>query len=159
MASDLSDLLHPDLIAVGVMASNKKILFQQLGALAAPTLGLDAGVVAGALADRERLGSTGFGSGVALPHARIPGLSRIVIMIARLAQPIEFDAVDDMPVDLVVPILSPVGAGADHLKALSRVSHRLRDRMFVDKLRGAGSRDAIYALLTADDTGNARDAA
>jgi len=159
MSSDLSDLLHPDLIAVGVMASNKKILFQHLGALAAPTLGLDGADVAVALAEREKLGSTGFGSGVALPHARIEGLPRIVIMIARLVQPIEFNAVDDMPVDLVVAILSPVGAGADHLKALARVSHRLRDRAFVDKLRGAGSRDAIYALITADDTGTARDAA
>ncbi|OWK29140.1 PTS sugar transporter subunit IIA [Sphingomonas mucosissima] len=159
MPSDLSDLLHPDLIAVGVSASNKKMLFQQLGALAVATLALDAGKVAGALADREKLGSTGFGGGVALPHARIEGLPRIVIMIARLAQPVEFQAVDDMPVDLVVAILSPVGAGADHLKALARVSNRLRDRGFVAKLRGAGSRDAIYALLTSDDTGNARDAA
>lgn len=159
MASDLSDLLHPDLIAVGVTASNKKTALQQLGVLAGPTLGLDAGSVATALAEREKLGSTGFGGGVALPHARINGLQRIVIMIARLAQPIEFNAVDDMPVDLLVSILSPVAAGADHLKALARVSHRLRDRAFVDMLRGAGSRDAIYALLTADDPGNARDAA
>ena len=159
MASDLSDLLHPDLIAVGVTATNKKNLFQHLGAMAAQTLDLDGGEVGTALAEREKLGSTGFGGGVALPHARIAGLPRIVVVIARLIQPIEFNAVDDMPVDIVVAILSPSGAGADHLKALARVSHRLRDRAFVDKLRGAGSRDAIYALLTADDTDAARDAA
>lgn len=159
MPNDLSDLLHPDLIAVGVTATNKKNLFQQLGTMAAPTLGRGAAEIGTALAEREKLGSTGFGAGVALPHARIDGLARIVIMIARLVQPIEFNAVDDMPVDIVVAILSPAGAGADHLKALARVSHRLRDRAFVDKLRGAGSRDAIYALLTADDTDDARDAA
>ena len=159
MASDLSDLLHPDLIVVGVTASNKKMLFQQLGALAAQTLDLNAGEVAAALADREKLGSTGFGGGVALPHARIRDLPRIVVMIARLVQPVEFQAVDDMPVDLIVAILSPFSAGADHLKALARISHRLRDRGFVAKLRGAGSRDAIYALLTADEPGSTRDAA
>ncbi|MCD2316852.1 PTS sugar transporter subunit IIA [Sphingomonas sp. IC-11] len=159
MASDLSDLLHPDLITVGVTASNKKMLFQQLGALAAQTLGLAGGAVSTALAEREKLGSTGFGGGVALPHARIQGLPRIVVMIARLAQPVEFQAVDDMPVDLIVAILSPPDAGADHLKALARVSNRLRDRAFVAKLRGAGSRDAIYALLTSDEPGSTRDAA
>ena len=159
MASDLSDLLHPDLVVVGVMANNKKILFQQLGALAGPPLGLDPSMVTNALAEREKLGSTGFGGGVAIPHARLPGLSRIVVIVARLAQPIEFNAIDDMPVDIVVGMLSPASAGADHLKALARVSGRFRDHGFVAKLRGAGSRDAIYALLTADEPGMDRDAA
>lgn len=160
MPSDLSDLLHPDLIVVGVAATSKKGLFQQLGALAAPALELDAAVVATALADRERLGSTGFGGGVAIPHARIDGLRRIVIIVARLAQPIEFQAVDDLPVDIIAAMLSPPEAGADHLKALARVSRRFRDRNFVAKLRGAGSRDALYALLTADEPGSdKRDAA
>ena len=160
MASDLSDLLHPDLIVVGVAATNKKNLFQQLGALAAPALDLDATEVATALFEREKLGSTGFGGGVAIPHARIKGLPRIVLVIARLAQPIEFQAVDDLPVDIAVTMLSPPEAGADHLKALARVSRRFRDRTFVAKLRGAGSRDALYALLTADEPGSdARDAA
>lgn len=159
MASDLSDLLSPDLVVIGVGATSKKNLFQQLGALAAPALDLDAGMVSAALADRERLGSTGFGGGVAIPHARIEGLPRIVIIVARLAQGIDFQAVDDEPVDIVVAMLSPPDAGADHLKALARVSRRFRDRTFVAKLRGAGSRDAMYALLTADDPGAARDAA
>lgn len=159
MPSDLSDLLHPDLITIGMVANNKKTLFQHLGSLAAPILELEPGVIAGALSEREKLGSTGFGGGVALPHARIEGLPRIVIMIARLAHAVEFNAVDNMPVDMVVAILSPPAAGADHLKALARVSNRLRDRAFVAKLRGAGSRDAIYALLTTDDPESARNAA
>jgi PTS system nitrogen regulatory IIA component len=159
MASDLSDLLHPDLIVVGVAASSKKSLFQQLGNLAAAALDLDPAVVSIALADREKLGSTGFGGGVAIPHARIAGLPRIVAIVARLTQPIAFQAVDDLPVDMVVAMLSPPDAGAEHLKALARISSRFRDRAFVAKLRGAGSRDAIYALLTADDPGTTRDAA
>ncbi|WBH18128.1 PTS sugar transporter subunit IIA [Sphingomonas radiodurans] len=160
MASDLSDLLLPDLVVVGVAATSKKSLFQHLGALVAPVLALDAATVTAALADRERLGSTGFGGGVAIPHARIEGLPRIVIVVARLLQPIEFNAVDDVPIDIAVAMLSPPDAGADHLKALARVSRRFRDRNFVAKLRGAGSRDALYALLTADESGSGkRDAA
>lgn len=159
MAGDLSDLLFPDLVVVGMAASSKKGLFGQIGALAAPVLGFDAGLVSGALADRERLGSTGFGGGVAIPHARIAGLTRIVLIVARLAQPIDYQAVDDARVDVVVAMLSPPDAGADHLKALARVSRKFRDRALVAKLRGAGSRDAIWALLTADDPGSARDAA
>lgn len=157
MIPDLSDLVSPDLVVVGMPATTKKALFQQLGALAAAGApGLDARVVTDALAAREKLGSTGFGAGIALPHARIPGLSRIVAMVARLAQPIDVAAVDDQPVDVVVALLSPPEAGATHLKALARVARRFRDPRFVAKLRGAGSRDAIYALLTADET---RDAA
>ncbi len=159
MASDLSDLLHPDLIAVGVAASSKKSLFHQLGTLIAPALDVDAVTVAAALADREKLGSTGFGGGVAIPHGRVAGLPRIVVAVVRLTQPIEYQAVDDMPVDMVVAMLSPPDVGADHLKALARVSSRFRDRGFVAKLRGAGSRDAIYALLTTDDPEHHRDAA
>jgi PTS system nitrogen regulatory IIA component len=159
MSNDLSDLLHPDIVVVGVAATSKKSLFLQLGGIVAPAVGLDPALIAGALADREKLGSTGFGGGVAIPHARVADLSRIVVGVARLAQPIDFQAVDDMPVDIVVAMLSPPDAGADHLKALARVSRRFRDRAFVAKLRGAGSRDALYALLTADDGGHARDAA
>ena len=159
MSTDLSDLLFPDLVVVGVTASSKKQLFQQVGALVAPVLQLDAALVATALAEREKLGSTGFGGGVAIPHARIVGLDRIVAIIARLTQPFDYQSVDDVPVDVVVAMLSPPAAGADHLKALARVSRRFRDAAFVAKLRGAGSRDACYALLTQHDNGGARDAA
>ena len=152
---DLSDLLLPELVAVDVPAATRKAAFTQIGALAAPLLHLDARVIGDALGAREKLGSTAFGGGVAIPHARLDGLDRIVAGAIRLAQPIEFAAVDDVPVDLLLVLLSPPNAGGDHLKALARVSRRLRDRGFVAKLRGAGSRDAIWALLT-DET---RDAA
>ncbi|KTT75258.1 PTS sugar transporter subunit IIA [Sphingomonas endophytica] len=156
MTSDLSDLLVPELIVVGMPAASKKALFAQLGALVAPVLGVDARMVADGLATREKDGSTGFGNGVAIPHARIAGLTRIAVAVARLVQPIDYGAVDDAPVDVVVAMLSPPHAGAQHLKALARIARRLRDRALIAKLRGAGSRDAVYALLTADET---RDAA
>ena len=113
-------------------------------------------MVADALAAREKLGSTAFGGGVAIPHARLAGLDRIVAGAIRLAQPVDFSAVDDVPVDLMLVLFSPPNAGADHLKALARVARLLRDRGLIAKLRGAGSRDAIWALLTSDET---RDAA
>lgn len=153
---DLSDLLLPDAIAERLPATTKKALFAQLGAVAATAYGVDAASVATCLVERERLGSTGFGGGVATPHGKLAGLPRVIGVFARLAQPIEFQAVDDLAVDVVFMLLSPPDAGAAHLKALARVSRRLRDRDFVAKLRGAASRDALYAVLTADE---ARDAA
>jgi len=156
MMTDFSDLLIPDTILATCAAPTKKALFQALGATVADRHGLDPRVVAERLAEREKLGSTGFGSGIAIPHAKIAGIDGIVGAVARLDSPIDFDAVDDMPVDLVFMLLSPPDAGADHLKMLARVSRALRDPGFVAKLRGAGSRDALYALLTASET---RDAA
>ncbi|MEI5688057.1 MULTISPECIES: PTS sugar transporter subunit IIA [Sphingomonas] len=152
---DFSDLLRPEAVYEGIAAAHKKALFAQL-ALAAETLGFDGKLTAERLAAREKIGSTGFGGGVAIPHARLPGLGAVSGIFMRMAQPIEFDAVDTLPVDLVFTLLSPVDAGAEHLKALARVSRRLRDRTFLAKLRGAGSPDALYALFTADA---ARDAA
>ncbi|MFM9827683.1 MAG: PTS sugar transporter subunit IIA [Sphingomonas sp.] len=154
--SDFSDLLLPETVLEGASAANKKTLFQQLGSCLAAAHGLDAKAVAACIADRERLGSTGFGGGVAIPHGKLPGVSGVVGVFARLAQPIDFQAVDDLPVDLVFMMVSPVDTGADHLKALARVSRRLRDQGFVAKLRGAASPDALYALWTQDE---ARDAA
>jgi PTS system nitrogen regulatory IIA component len=156
MSPDISDLVSPDLVAADVSAATKKALFLQLGALAAAGLGLDARIVAEGLTQREKLGSTGFGQGVAMPHARVDGLDRIAVLVVRLASPLDFGAVDDQRVDVVVGMLSPPDAGAAHLKALARVARRFRNPRFVAKLRGAGSRDAMYVLLTADET---RDAA
>lgn len=153
---DLSDLLLPELVAVNVSAVTRKAVFTQIGALAAPVIGFDARAIADALAAREKLGSTAFGGGVAIPHARLPGLDRIVAGTVRLAQRVDFGAVDDAPVDLLFVLLSPPNAGGDHLKALARIARLVRDRALLAKLRGAGSRDAIWALLTSDDT---RDAA
>ena len=153
---ELSDLLSHDAVLAGLAVPNKKALFQQLAAIAGRLVGVDAKAVVERLSDRERLGSTGFGGGVAIPHGKIDGLDRVVGVFARLAAPIDFSAIDDMPVDMVFLLLSPPDAGVEHLKALARVSRRLRDRNFVAKLRGAGSEDALYALFA---TAEARDAA
>jgi PTS system nitrogen regulatory IIA component len=153
---DLSDLLDSRAVQAALAVPNKKALFQQLAGLAGKLVEIDPRLVVERLGDRERLGSTGFGGGVAIPHGKIDGLERVVGVFARLAQPIDFNAIDDMPVDLVFLLLSPPDAGVEHLKALARVSRRLRDRAFVAKLRGAGSEDALYALFA---NGEARDAA
>jgi nitrogen PTS system EIIA component len=149
--SDLSDLLRPDAVQTDLAFAGKKAGLQQLGALLGPVAGLEPRVVADCLAARERLGSTGFGNGVAIPHGRLAGLAQITGAFVRLAQPVEWQAVDDLPVDLVFALLSPEDAGAEHLKALARVSRTLRDARFLAKLRGAGSRDALYALFTTDE--------
>lgn len=154
--TDLHDILAPDAVLERVSAGTRKALFQHLAAAAAATYGVDAGAVVELVAAREKLGSTGFGGGVATPHGKLRGLDRVRGVFARLVQPIDFDSVDDMPVDIVFLLLSPPDAGATHLKALALVSRALRDQAFVAKLRGAGSRDALVALLIADQ---ARDAA
>lgn len=154
--TDLSDLLVPDAVVSSLAAANKKTLFHQIGAVAARAYGLDAKLVAERLADREKLGSTGFGAAVAIPHGKLEELRHVTGIFVQLEKPLDFAAVDELPVDLVFVLLSPVGAGAEHLKALARVSRRLRDRGFAAKLRGAGSPDALYALLTGVE---ARDAA
>ena len=154
--TDLTDLLRADAVLTGLSVAGKKPLFASLAAALARQTGGDARAVADALAAREKLGSTGFGGGVAIPHAKLDGVRQVTAVFARLGQPIDYRAVDDQPVDLVMALLSPPAAGADHLKALARVSRRLRDRAFLAKLRGAGSPDALYALFAADV---ARDAA
>ncbi len=153
---DLSDLLAPDAVVAGLVTPNKKTLLQQLAATAARLTGVDPRLIVERLVERERLGSTGFGGGIAIPHGKIEALPHVVGVFARLGTPVDFHAIDDLPVDLVFLLLSPPDAGVEHLKALARVSRRLRDRTFVAKLRGAGSPDALYALLAHAD---ARDAA
>ena len=145
--NDLSDILTVDCVDADMHAANKKALFQQMAAAAARRTGLGVKAIAGALTEREKLGSTGFGGGVAIPHGKIEGLGHVFGSFARLSPPIDFQSVDDMPVDLVFMILSPPDAGADHLKALARVSRILRDRETLAKLRGARSPDAMFALL------------
>ena len=154
--TDLSDLLRHDAVLFGLSALGKKPLFGSLAAALARQTGLEARAIGDALTERERLGSTGFGGGVAIPHAKFDGVEQVTCVFARLAHSVEYQAVDGLPVDLVMALLSPLAAGADHLKALARVSRRLRDRAFLAKLRGAGSPDALYALFTED---RARDAA
>ncbi len=154
--TDFSDMLRNDAVLTGVVAATKKAVLQQLATVAATAINGDAKLICEQLVAREKLGSTGFGGGVAIPHAKIDGLAQVTAVFARLAQPVDFQSVDDLPVDLVFVLLSPTDAGAVHLKALARVSRRLRDQAFLAKLRGSGSRDALYALFATDDE---RDAA
>ena len=146
--TDLSDILSTSDVSDSLTVANKKGLFQQLAGVASRRTGISAKAIVAALNERERLGSTGFGGGVAIPHGKIVGLERLFGYFVRLSQPIDFQSVDHMPVDLVFLLLSPPDAGADHLKALASVSRALRDRPTVAKLRGARSKDAIFAVLT-----------
>ena len=153
---DFHDIVSADALATGLTVNRKKQLFQKLATLAACAYGLDADEVGDALFERERLGSTGFGGGVAIPHAKIAGLDRMCGLVVLLDPPVPFDAVDDAPVDIVFALLSPVDSGAEHLKTLARVSRYLRDDNQVARLRGAKSDAALHALLAG---GGARDAA
>jgi nitrogen PTS system EIIA component len=146
--TDIADLISPRSVVPSLRAANKKQLLQELAKRAATLGALDEKTVYDTLAERERLGSTGIGNGTAVPHGRLPSLARIFGLFARLEKPIPFDSVDDQPVDLVFLLLTPEGAGADHLKALARVSRLFRDRAVCVKLRGTDSAEALYALLT-----------
>jgi len=145
---EISEFLSPAGIVPSLKAGSKKQLLQELARHAAAIAGLDERAVFDVLLERERLGTTGVGNGVAIPHGKLPDIDRLHGFFARLDQPVPFDAIDDQPVDLVILLLAPEGAGADHLKALAQVSRLLRDRNTCTKLRGAESADAIYALLT-----------
>jgi len=153
---NLSSLLYPATVRAHVQVDSKKALFPYIGDLAARSLGLDSGEVAEALLERERLGSTGFGRGIALPHAKMPDLGGVRGLFLQLARPIEFQAVDGLSVDLLFVLLSPLDAGADHLKALAGVSRMLRNESMAERLRGAKNDEALYALLVDNE---ARDAA
>ena len=156
LMSNVSDILSIDAEEADLTAANKKALFQQLAAIAARLTGLPAKQIVSSVNEREKLGSTGFGGGAAIPHGKIEGLDHVFGVFARLETPIDFQAIDGIPVDLVFLLLSPPDAGADHLKALASVSRAFRDRQVVAKLRGARSKDALFALLAGVE---ARDAA
>ena len=145
---DLGDLLQPEGVFASLRVANKKQALQELAARAAKLTGLDERDIFNALLQRERLGSTGVGRGIAIPHARLPGLATIATVFAQLDDPIEFDSADGEPVDLVFVLLAPEQAGADHLKALARISRLLRDPMMLEKLRAARDRKVIYSVLT-----------
>ncbi len=148
---ELTDFLSPHHVCADLKASSKKNLLQGLASKMARSFNLDESDVFTALTDRERLGSTGVGHGVAVPHARLEGIDQIHGYFARLSEPVDFDSIDEQPADLVFMLLAPEDAGADHLKALSRVSRMLRDEKFCMKLRDADSVDAITALLIGPD--------
>ena len=143
----LSQFLDFEAIRVDLTATNKRQLLNQLAQLAGARLAVDPSAVADAIAEREQLGSTGFGGGVAIPHGKLPTLERVYALVARLASPVDYKSIDHEPVDLVFLLLSPSNAGADHLKALAAVSRLVRHEPTVEKLRGARSRDALAAVL------------
>jgi len=154
--SDLSDIITIESVESGFPAANKKALFQHLAAAGARLTGMPAKTILAALNAREKIGSTGFGGGAAIPHGKVAGLDRVFGYFLRLAAPIDFQAVDGLPVDLVFLLLSPPDAGVDHLKALASISRTCRDGQALAKLRGARSTDALFALLAGEET---RDAA
>ena len=143
----LSEFLDFEAVRVDLAAGNKRQLLNQLSQIAAGRLSLDPSEIAEAIAERERLGSTGFGGGVAFPHGKLAGIDRVYALVARLAAPVDYKAIDGAPVDLAFLLLSPPDAGAEHLKALAAVSRLMRHAGIVEKLRGARTRDAMAAVL------------
>jgi nitrogen PTS system EIIA component len=152
----LTDFLDFEAIKPSLSAGNKRSLLNQLATLAANRLGVPSAAVLETLSEREKLGSTGFGEGVAIPHGKVEGLSQIYCLFARLSEPIRYKAIDGEPVDLVFLLLSPPNAGAEHLKALAAISRIVRHGPTLEKMRGARSRDALAAVLMGADE---RDAA
>ena len=151
----LSSILSPGMIASGLKANSKKQALQEISVLAARGSELTEREVFDALLQRERLGSTGIGNGLAIPHGRFPGIKSLVGAFARLEKPIDFEAVDGIPVDLVFVLLAPEAAGADHLQGLARVARLLRTPSIVQDLRATRDPAAIYAILTVGDTSRA----
>ncbi len=145
---DLSSLLRPAAVRAVANVASKKRLFQDLADIAAQAYGLDAAVIVDALQERESLGPTGVGHGVALPHARLHGLDHVVGVFMRLEKPLDFDAVDRQPVDLVFGLLAPKSSGVDHLKALALVSRTMRNEDTCKKLRSNTDPAALHGVLT-----------
>ena len=152
----LTEFLDFDAIKPGLSAGTKRSLLQQLANLASQRLGVAQVAILETILEREKIGSTGFGHGVAIPHGKVEGLSHIYCLFARLSEPVRYKAIDREPVDLVFLLLSPPDAGAEHLKALAAISRVIRHAPTLEKMRGARSRDALAAVLIGADE---RDAA
>ena len=145
---DLSDLLRPEAVLPALHAQSKKQVLQEVCATAASLTGLAEREVFDTILQRERLGSTGVGQGVAIPHGKLRAMDRLIGVFARLVRPVEFESLDDQPVDLVFLLIAPESAGADHLKALARIARVLRDGAFAQKLRAAQDAGELYRILT-----------
>jgi nitrogen PTS system EIIA component len=152
---EIADILTPQSIVPKLSATSKKQVLQELAKRAATVTGLKDRFIFDALLQRERLGTTGVGHGIAIPHGKLEGIDKLFGLFARLERPVDFDAIDEQPVDLLFLLLAPEMAGADHLKALARVSRLLRNRAICDKIRGSNDGDALYALITESNTGYA----
>lgn len=145
---DVIDLLPQEAVLPHLRASSKKQALQEMSAKAAEICGCHEREIFDVLLERERLGTTGVGRGIAIPHGKLEELPSLYGVFARLDSPVDFEAIDDEPVDLIFLLLAPESAGADHLKALARISRLLRDADKCSKLRGSDSAEALYALLT-----------
>ena len=145
---ELTDLLKPEAVLPSLFVQSKKQVLQEVCHAASGLTGIADREIFDTILQRERLGSTGVGQGVAIPHGKLRSLDRLVGVFARLARPVDFDALDDQPVDLVFLLLAPESAGADHLKALARVARMLRDGTVAQRLRAAPDADELYGILT-----------
>ncbi|NDW04489.1 PTS IIA-like nitrogen regulatory protein PtsN [Jiella pacifica] len=152
---DVNTLIDPGAIMPDLRANSKKQVLQELAGKAAEITGISEREIFETILGREKLGSTGVGNGIAIPHGKLGELDRIVGLFARLSRPVDFDALDDQPVDIVFLLLAPQGSGADHLKALSKVARLLRNRDIVDEIRATRDGSAIYALMTSAMAQNA----
>lgn len=146
---ELANILAERAVVYYADVTTKRQLFEDLAGRAAELTGYPRAEILAAITGREELGSTGLGNGIAIPHGKLAGLKGVTALFARLSQPIEFDAVDDQPVDLVIMLLAPTGAGADHLKALSRVARLLRTDSVTEELRATDDPARLHAILTA----------
>jgi nitrogen PTS system EIIA component len=143
----LNDLVAPQAIIPALKVNNKKQALQEIAARAAELTGRPEREILDVLMQRERLGSTAIGNGIAIPHGKLPKLPRLFGLFARLDRPIDFEALDGQPVDLIFLLLAPENAGADHLKALARIARLLRDADVTRLLRDSSDREALYAVL------------
>jgi PTS system nitrogen regulatory IIA component len=151
----LSDLLALDAVIPALKVNSKKQALQEIAEKAAKLIGVGEREIFDILLQRERLGSTGVGNGIAIPHGKLGKISRIFGLFARLERPIDYEAIDGQPVDLVFLLLAPETAGADHLRALSRIARVLRDPSVVQKLRNTRDASALHAVLCADRASHA----
>jgi len=149
----LSDLVAPQAVIPALKVNNKKQALQEIAARAADLSGLSEREILDVVQQREKLGSTGIGNGIAIPHGKLAKLERLFGLFARLDRAIDFEALDGQPVDLVFLLLAPESAGADHLKALARVARLLRSAETTKMLRDSRDAEAIYAVLTLPPTG------
>jgi PTS system nitrogen regulatory IIA component len=145
---ELNDLLDRDRIVDSLAVTSKKQVLQELASRAATLTGVHERTLFDILLERERLGTTGVGKGIAIPHGKVPNLDKLYGLFVRLESPVDFDSIDDTPVDLIFLLLAPESAGADHLKALARVSRLLRDPEICRQLRGASDAEALYQIIS-----------
>ncbi|MDE2445218.1 MAG: PTS IIA-like nitrogen regulatory protein PtsN [Alphaproteobacteria bacterium] len=147
---NLVDIIDARSVLPAVKAQSKKHLLQELSQAMAGLVAVDHRIIFETLLTREKLGSTGLGQGIAIPHGRLPNITRVYGLFAKLSAPVAYDSVDGEPIDMVFVLLSPDHAGADHLKALARISRLLREPGTMAKLRGTASAEGLYAILTSD---------